>query len=735
LFFLAFFWPAIGRGLIFGDAVDQLIEALPMWLGPHPFWQPLSMLGTPYSANPLSVTWYPLAALRFLPGSYDAYELAAYVIAACGAYGLARAVTRSGTGAIVAGFVYALSGFMIGHAGHIGLIHPAAWVPWVFWALVALRNDGRPPRVAAAAAAFAMLALAGQPQVMTYTLFAAAAYCAVARSPRFAASALAALALGCALAAIALVPGLELAFASTRAHVSLADHIGFADPLAGLPFRLVFPYLLGQTTGGPYAYSGFNIGSFAEMSNYVGVTTLVLATIGATARSGLRVGFWIGLFVVALALSTGNDLGLGMLTYHVPGLNWFRAPGRYAFEVALGASVLAAAGIAAIERGIAGRGRVAACWGAVAALMAVLAAIVAVFGAALAPGFGLAHLPPETVAFTRNAALWLPALLLAAAGVAVAVLVRRPRDVAARALLVAVVVVDLSSFGWFAYWNSGAFPLARLDPPAYAAALRATIEPQAQRVLSVPTEDVSAAIAPNLNVLWGIASVRGYTTLELARSTAALRVDSRATLPDVLAADDRTLDAAGVRFVVVPRSAAPAEVPAPLLTAPQRWRAVPGLGPDRIFENQHTFGRAWIVHRAESLPDAGILAAIRTRRWDPARAVLVSGPLPVLDRASPAAAESARIVSLAPAEMVVDVRCATRCALITSDAPYPGWSARIDGSPVPLFSADYAFRGVAVPAGDHRVMFAFFPWSTLAGGLITLAALGVLARIAFSHQN
>jgi uncharacterized membrane protein YfhO len=79
--------------------------------------------------------------------------------------------------------------------------------------------------------------------------------------------------------------------------------------------------------------------------------------------------------------------------------------------------------------------------------------------------------------------------------------------------------------------------------------------------------------------------------------------------------------------------------------------------------------------------------------------------------------------------MVVDVGCATRCVLITSDAPYPGWSARIDGAPAQLFAADYAFRGVAVPSGKHRVTFAFFSWSTLAGGLITLAALGITLRL------
>jgi hypothetical protein len=414
-------------------------------------------------------------------------------------------------------------------------------------------------------------------------------------------------------------------------------------------------------------------------------------------------------------------------------LNWFRAPGRYAFEVALGASVLAAAGVAAIESGCAGPRRAAACWGAVAALMATLSAIVALFGnalsATLAQSFGIAQLPPETVAFTRNAALWLPTLLLAAAGIAVAVLVCRPRNVAARALVVALTVVDLSSFGWFAYWHYGAFPLARSNEPAYAATLRAAIEPRAQRVLSLPTDDPSGGIAPNLNDLWGIASVRGYTTLALARSAAVLRVDSRVSLPDVLAGTDRTLDATGVRFVVVPPSAMPDALLSVLAAAPRRWRPVAENGADRVFENRRAFGRAWIVHRVRALPDADVLAAIVAGKWDPAYTALVSGPVPAVDPSARGATETARVVALVPAAMAVDVRCATRCVLITSDAPYPGWSARIDGTPAPLFAADYAFRGVAVPGGEHRVTFAFFPWSALAGAAITLVALGVTLRL------
>lgn len=827
-FFLLFFAPVLAHGSIFGDATDQLIEALPMWLGGHPFWQPLTMLGVPYDANPLSVTWYPLALLRFVPGSFDAYEVSAYVVAACGAFGLARAVTRSTVGAAIAGLVYALSGFMIGHAGHIGLLHPAAWVPWAFWALVALRDDARAPHVAGFAAAYALVVLGGQPDIAIYTLYAAAAYVAVARSWAFAARAVAATLLGVAIAAVALLPGLQLALASVRAGQTLAGHVDFAVPLAALPFRLFFPYLLGQTTLAPYAYSAWNVGSFAEASDYVGLTTLVLAAIGASARSGVRTGFWAGLFLAALALSTGNDLGLGTLTYHLPALNWLRAPGRYAFDVALAAGVLAAAGVAAIERAAASRRSIAACIAAVGAVTAVLLAVIATFGRALAAtiarDFGLASIAPGALDPLHNAALWMPPLALTAGCLALGAFARRPHARATRALLVLAVAADMASFAWFGYWNFGAFPLARTNAPPYVAALRAALAPLGQRVLSVPTQDAGAGVPPNLNVLWNVASVRGYTNLALARSAAVLRVDTPAGLRDVLSSGDRTLDAAGVRYAIVPRAMTPQRplgrpfdpgtvlearvgageavretsfaLPGPtpvtrlglvsllaenpgigegtpvadatvvdaagrresvalpggagpartdiltlparfvarrielrwrdpalhgvlevdrlsllddttrsatpvtpltfLLAAPQRWHPLPNGPGDRIFENVRAFPRAWILDRRGS----------------------------------------AQLVALAPQRMLLDVTCAADCVAVTSDAPYPGWSANVDGRAVPILDADGgAFRAVALAAGRHRVAFVFRPWATVAGGAISLAALVLAARLAFGARR
>jgi len=363
-------------------------------------------------------------------------------------------------------------------------------------------------------------------------------------------------------------------------------------------------------------------------------------------------------------------------------------------------------------------------------MMATLLVIVAVFGQTLAAvvtrDFGIVPPPAATIQLTNNAALWIPVLLFVLGAVAIACFARRPHDAGARSLLVGAAIVDLASFGWFGYWNFGAFPLSRVDPPPYAAALRAASAPAAQRVFSVPTHNAGDGISPNLNVLWDIASVRGYTTLALARSAAFLRTDAADALPALFAPGDRTLDAAGVRFVVFP---AGSRALAFLQAAPQRWRPVADTGGDRVFENARAFPRAWIVHRALGTSAEDALNAILARRWDPARTALVRPSAPQLDPATRTATESIRIEDLAPTRMVLGARCSSRCLVITSDAVYPGWSARVDANAAPILDVDYALRGVAVPAGSHRIVFTFVPWSTFAGAAISLLALGVAVEL------
>ena len=64
--------------------------------------------------------------------------------------------------------------------------------------------------------------------------------------------------------------------------------------------------------------------------------------------------------------------------------------------------------------------------------------------------------------------------------------------------------------------------------------------------------------------------------------------------------------------------------------------------------------------------------------------------------------------------------------LYLSDNYYPGWRAYTDGSETKIFKANYAFRAVIVPSGEHRVVFEFKPKSFYYGLYAAFAAIAPL---------
>jgi hypothetical protein len=68
--------------------------------------------------------------------------------------------------------------------------------------------------------------------------------------------------------------------------------------------------------------------------------------------------------------------------------------------------------------------------------------------------------------------------------------------------------------------------------------------------------------------------------------------------------------------------------------------------------------------------------------------------------------------------------------LATSEAHYPGWSARVDGRPANIYYTNIAFRGVPLPAGRHRVQFEFHSPTARTGVVVSVLALLLWAALA-----
>ena len=179
----------------------------------------------------------------------------------------------------------------------------------------------------------------------------------------------------------------------------------------------------------------------------------------------------------------------------------------------------------------------------------------------------------------------------------------------------------------------------------------------------------------------------------------------------------------------------PASRPVDPMTMGQHWRFVEEQESSRVFENLAALPRAWLVPEvimvgAEEARIAGQTSNLPGgRKFDPRRLGLVEKPLS-LDPAQTDPNANAQVTRLADNTMEVRTDSAASAFLITSDVYYPGWRATVDDRPVELYRANYAFRGVAVPAGQHLVKFIYEPRRFYLGVAVSLGCLFVLAGLA-----
>ena len=176
-----------------------------------------------------------------------------------------------------------------------------------------------------------------------------------------------------------------------------------------------------------------------------------------------------------------------------------------------------------------------------------------------------------------------------------------------------------------------------------------------------------------------------------------------------------------------------------------RWRRAARIGEIEIYENLKRMPRAWFVQRAAVLPSQLVLETIRRGRmpeggiFDPAETVLFEKEdfgrreiaLPTI--APPANAE-VRVTRYEPQRIEIETRNEQPGFLALSEVYYRGWDAWIDGRRVPVEKVNYILRGLAVPAGAHRIEFVFRSPSFRNGavysvlGLVLLLAGGLMRR-------
>jgi hypothetical protein len=342
---------------------------------------------------------------------------------------------------------------------------------------------------------------------------------------------------------------------------------------------------------------------------------------------------------------------------------------------------------------------------------------------------------PHAVAIVRLAAL---IVWLTFAGLAVVLLILRfggkLKPGLFAALAIALVVADLFQAGM---GYNPAIPQSHAVQPV-TPAIRYLQQQVPARYVAVTPYGGFNPLPPDVNLRYGLYDLRGYDLpvvsqfgklwsryvapatplLPLDTPVVPLSIDTNGLSPDAL----RVLSLFGVRDVLADTRTPPLHITG-LHLVYNGYDA-------RIYANDEVLPRTWLVTGQDVVKNAGqALTGVVAPGFDPRRSLITTHRLPGLaeHQTGGTAPGTAHITHYGAEQVSITARASRPAELVLSDTYYPGWKVTVNGRPARINPVDYALRGVAVPAGNDRIVFTYDPASFRVGWMISLAAALVVA--------
>ena len=182
--------------------------------------------------------------------------------------------------------------------------------------------------------------------------------------------------------------------------------------------------------------------------------------------------------------------------------------------------------------------------------------------------------------------------------------------------------------------------------------------------------------------------------------------------------DSPVLDLMNVKYLITRPEAA-----ARLWSDPKYRHAATPPGYE-VFENLSVMPRFFLVHESQPAASLGGIDLHRT-------ATVVPGtPAPPALAVPANGTDEVKVIRYEPDALELSTRSSAPALLVLSENYYPGWNAWLDRVPVKIYRTDIAFRGVAVPAGEHVVRMEFRPAILPISAGITLATAVLLIVLA-----
>ena len=669
--------------------------------GAFPWWFPEFGGGYPVGAAWMYGLMYPgLLLFAWLPVE-SAWAWTAILHTAFGAFGATRLARRAGcgdSGALAAGLVFGLSEYLVVRpvVGHLNLLLPMAWAPWVFVHLIGVLQ-GRARAAPWFVFCTALGLLSGHVQTWFYLAPAALLLVLVAlrnaykEDGRLPVRVLVTLALSTVL--VLLLTSLQWAWTaelmSVAGSAEASHELRSAGSIGGAGWAArAVPGVLGRHDAvfpwGPYA-----AGALLD-HEWIGLAGAWLLVPALAAFASPRLALpWALVAVLGALLATGTETPIGRAFHAVPLIGSARAPARALVMTVVALPVLVGLGVNAWldlrqERPAVSRRALGV--GVVCAVLALVAGVV--LGRSTG-GVGAAQVRP--------------AAALAAVGIA--------------ASFAALFLGD--DAGWRRFLPGivlGALSFAVALPPIGAAGSDVYRLPWHE---TLPPGRRTARVHVDGNV---------FPPIERG-GTPSMRRMSHVDLRGQDALYGRDADAVSAYWYDVG------------FIAQRAWDGLVWTPPEGdaadlvLWKQMQTVGAGTVHRRAADrllTKDSGTDVMARLRAAPPGSVAFVrddaaGGERTLWARTAPlAAARVLRTDTGSPNDAAWRVESPSAGVLIVPEKRLPGWDATVNGEPAALHVANLALRAVDVPAGESEVRMRYRPRTLLPALVATFAGFVVL---------
>ena len=697
--------------------------------GTLPLWNSRMFTGYPLLANFQVGVFSPTMLFYFIMPKIWAWSAQVMVqppIAAIGMYLFLRNIKLGKLASLTGGLAYAFAGFSVIWLEWNAHALVAAWIPYVFLFGDKFVKTSKYKWGVLMSLVICLQIFSGYPQVVLYTIGAFALYLLFIKKYvdyKKATVLITFVLLGLLLSSILVVPALELYFISQRGNE-------FLDPdLVFFPWQNLVTFFAPDYFGNPATGNYFGIGNYTLNTGYTGIVAIYLSIVGYVRfKNRPEVKYFFIIIILSLIYVLPTPISRLLSSHNLLGMSAL-SPTRVFILVNFSLASLSAFGI----QGLINSKKKAD-------LLAYIfpAAIILSMGVAT---FLVAHYLTINTDYHNQTKVSLRNLILPSIIITLTFFVLLLRDkhskVKALNYFLIVTICFLLIAELFRYsWKYTPFSAPELVFPETPIISYLRNQEKPFRVY------FGDSIPMNMWVPYGIESLSGYDAVYPTLwskfngviSNNDVNSSGSTRYADFISIESRWFDLLNSKYLVAVKrndKAIPDENGLPFYK--YRLDKFKNVFEDRsvvIMENSQVYPRAFIVGKwVEKTTENEMLETLINDNFYPTRSVILSESFNSFNQENADSKSEVKYLEYEDQKSKLLVRSEKPGLLFISELWYPGWKVFVDNREHEIMRANYSFRAVPIPQGQHEVLFIYDPKSFKIGKWLSLIAATFLVAV------